>query len=292
PVYDRYGTVGKGEHASSSTTTTTNGNTVQQTRTEPSEAGTGNKYLDHAYSVIAKIASDVGGGANASAQTGQDDGPNTSAGVEGHLNNAQWFATGKAADILASHPAIAGAVVGSPGVAQAAVNAQGLAAFTGISETFIVASLKIVYDVMRMQSDAHAVQIYRDMDSAAVGVGTLKLAGVKLYIQDGTGDLVEDTTRVAMPGTAPFRELALAHTQIIDSIDAIDAELAENPPQFAAAAGGTPTQITGTAMTDLLAERDAAKDESERIRRALSEHKDMKRALQRFAEYVTAGKGS
>ena len=63
------------------------------------------KYRDEAYSVIAKYQ----GGASAGA-----------GGASASSTNGQWFATGRAATLLAEQPGIAGAVTGNSAVADAA----------------------------------------------------------------------------------------------------------------------------------------------------------------------------
>jgi hypothetical protein len=79
-----------------------------QTKTSAAK-GRRPRYRTDAYSVIAKFSGDAGTSATGAA--------------EGKISVAQWFATGKAAKILANQPAIAGAVSGSSEVARAASDA-------------------------------------------------------------------------------------------------------------------------------------------------------------------------
>ncbi len=67
------------------------------------------KYLDEAYSVLAKIVGDISGSSGSTAT--------------GKLAASQWFATGKAAKLLAKKEATAAALIGSEAGVTAAVEA-------------------------------------------------------------------------------------------------------------------------------------------------------------------------
>jgi len=167
PVYDRYGTTAIG--------------TVNNA-TAPSEAGKGAKYRLEAYSVIAKIASNIGGRVNAS---------NSDSGLDGHLNNAQWFATGQAAKSLATQPGIVGAVVGSPSVAQASAQAKlGLSGLEGEGRAYAMASLSLLYESLNevRDKDPVAASIVVKLDLAASQIPLPKLADFQFYAQIDAND--------------------------------------------------------------------------------------------------------
>ena len=92
-------------------------------------------YRLQAYSVLAKIRG------NSSADAGDN--------VEGRIEVAQWFATGKAADILACQPGIAAAVSGSPEIAEA-LRGLDTERFPASSTVHAIASVS----VYRMLSEA------------------------------------------------------------------------------------------------------------------------------------------
>ena len=73
----------------------------------------GAKYRDEAYSVLATLRGK--GSANAAANVGTE------------ISGGQWFATGEAAKILARQPGIAGAISGSPDIAEAEAKIRGIA---------------------------------------------------------------------------------------------------------------------------------------------------------------------
>lgn len=304
PVYDRYGITGSGGKKPDGT---------------PSEAGTGDKYRKEAYSVIAKIASTVGGRVNTSAQTA----PRTpggevvegaftgNAGLEGHLNNAQWFATGEAAKILAKHRGILGAVVGSPSMSIAAEQGgPGLAGFVGEGRAFAMASLILLYesiDSAAIGGDAVAEGIRAKMNQAATSVKLPDPGGFSLYerrpqvdaaqsaVHDASGEEIFALRKITnvdsrLAGLTEFQRLMVYSKILRDSADAIDAEIAETDTQVFDAAG-TPKEVADESLLKREANRQRAADNE--FAQALSKHDAFREALTEiYTQYILGPKGA
>ena len=112
PVYDR-------EYIS---TSGTDGNGVQD------------KYRKQAYSVVAKLAGEVKASAGSQA--------------EGTMEVSQWFATGRAANIIARNDVIAAAVTGNTGIAQAIANIPPAHRLEGLNEDYALIVLGQIYNAL------------------------------------------------------------------------------------------------------------------------------------------------
>lgn len=123
-------------------------------------AGEG-KYRKEAYSVLARIQGQGWGNPTANETEG-----NIGAKIEG----SQWFATGEAAKILARQPGIAGAISGSPDIAEAEAKIRGIA--QGIptgDHPIAIAAMSLAYEKLKSAagSSTEARNLKRRLDEAA-----------------------------------------------------------------------------------------------------------------------------
>ena len=124
----------------------------------------GSKYRKEAYSVLATIQGQ--GSANA---------PATATGTEGNvgtkIKGSQWFATGEAAKILARQPGIAGAISGSPDIAEAEAKIRGIAQGIPTShQPIAIAAMKLAYTQLTTsaaEGDAEARNLKQRLDGTA-----------------------------------------------------------------------------------------------------------------------------
>ena len=124
----------------------------------------GSKYRKEAYSVLATIQGQ--GSANA---------PATATGTEGNVGTkiagSQWFATGEAAKILASQPGIAGAISGSPDIAEAEAKIRGIAQGIPTShQPIAIAAMKLAYTQLTAsaaEGDTEARNLKQRLDGTA-----------------------------------------------------------------------------------------------------------------------------
>ena len=136
--------------------------------------GTTSKYRDEAYSVLATIRGE--GAASA---------PVASTGSQGNvgtkIQGGQWFATGAAAKILARQPGIAGAISGSPDIAEAEAKIRSLAlGIPADDDPIAIDAMRIAYDKLKpvVQTSTRASNLKQRLDAAAAS-----LRGTKPYTQ-------------------------------------------------------------------------------------------------------------
>lgn len=311
PVYDRYGITGSGEQATRTTTQTlSDGSKSVAVQVLPSEAGKGPKYLEEAYSVIAKIASDVGGSANSSAKYNSapqvpgeqtnDNAVNGTTGVDGHLNNAQWFATGQAAKTLASQPGISGAVVGSPAVARASVDGSvGLSGLHGEERAFAMASLILLYESINeaaVHGDYVAQRIKAQFDQAATSFPLPETQEFSFYRRDLKSDVDSTEALQAIPDAderlkvlSGFQKLMAYSKMLRGSAEAIDAEVADSQSEIMDEQGIS-REVADKSLLIREAKRQRAADD--KFASVLSKNEQFRNALTEFySTYILSAEG-
>lgn len=125
-------------------------------------AGEG-KYRKEAYSVLAKIQ---GKGWGNRPEMTTETGGNIGAKIKG----SQWFATGEAAKILASQPGIAGAISGSPDIAEAEAKIRGIAQGIPTGDHPIrIAAIRLAHERLKSAagSSTEARHLKQRLDKAA-----------------------------------------------------------------------------------------------------------------------------
>jgi len=99
------------------------------------DSGAQDKYRKQAYSVVAKLVGETK--ASAGSQ------------VEGAMGISQWFATGRAADIIARNDAIAAAVTGNTGIAEALAKMPARAErLEGLNEDYALIVVGQIYNAL------------------------------------------------------------------------------------------------------------------------------------------------
>ena len=127
----------------------------------------GAKYRDEAYSVLAVLRGGASAGTTATANGDEDD-------VGAKISGGQWFATGEAAKILARQPGIAGAISGSPDIAEAEAKIRGIA--QGVptkNQPIAIAAMKLAYTQLKTSAaagDAEASSLKQRLDAAALSL--------------------------------------------------------------------------------------------------------------------------
>lgn len=136
--------------------------------------GTSSKYRDEAYSVLATIR----GEGSASAPAASTGSPGN---VGTKIQGGQWFATGEAAKILARQPGIAGAISGSPDIAEAEAKIRSLAlGIPADDDPIAIDAMRIAYNKLKpvVQTSTRALNLKRRLDAVAAS-----LRGTKPYTQ-------------------------------------------------------------------------------------------------------------
>lgn len=146
------------------------------------------RYLKQAYSVIAKMSGEADASAASSAS--------------GKIAVGQWFATGKAAEILAQQPGITGAVTGSAEIAAAAVAQRHYGInLTGVSDTDAITVLRFAYETLRSLKDDATAQ--KDADRLDALAASLVPLSYEVYdvSTDSTAVLTVDPKQTKLPIT-------------------------------------------------------------------------------------------
>lgn len=140
-------------------------------------------YRSKAYSVMAKIAGEAGGRGAV--------GPSGS--VEGAGKVAQWFATGRAADLLASNEYAAAALTGSNAVAQAiSANDRFGARLGGDWDIEALAQLNAIVNDLQKSKDPKVQKLLADLDAASNAL-VERVGTVKLYTLGRDENIAEST---------------------------------------------------------------------------------------------------
>ena len=127
----------------------------------------GAKYRDEAYSVLAVLRGGASAGSTATSNGDEDN-------VGAKISGGQWFATGEAAKILARQPGIAGAISGSPDIAEAEAKIRGIAqGIPTAHQPIAIAAMKLAYTQLKTISDAgntEARDLKQRLDAAALSL--------------------------------------------------------------------------------------------------------------------------
>lgn len=200
------------------------------------------KYRDEAYSVIAKYQ----GGSTGSAGD-----------VSAAATNAQWFATGEAAVILAGQPGIAGAVTGSSDVAKAAAEQAKALAVSGDLKKVYFAALSGMLDALDSLAegrDAEAALQRARLNELDVPSNWIHGYDTMYTWRPKAGELDHAATQ-AGPPSGDFANL-LAHwqeaTDTLDALTSASVAAAKNTPAEVKAndlANGSSAQLTLAAIT-------------------------------------------
>jgi len=252
---------------------------VAKTTTPSSGAATReiNRYRPDAYSVIAKI----NGEANVSAAEK----------AQGKLSVAQWFATGRAADLLASAPGIAGAVTGSSEVADAAAKEAGFARkLTGLNRARAEIILGNVYEgLLALKDDPQAQQLVADLDRFANS--QLPDASLRFTTNPNPGPNAPPYLLKTEPVSAGFKSL-IAHKATLEaSINALDEAL--DLDKFEMRRNSDPAIVPVTNARDdpqhksLKSLRERQKEQLDRIINALSTSKVTVDAVAYYCHTIT-----
>lgn len=201
-------------------------------------------YRDHAYSVIAKFEGDVKGSGNAtsnitaggaaSGSSEEGDGgnadktasPNASfkSDVSGGMTLSQWFATGKAAELLAQHGA-ARVLTDNPGVANAGASTTGLQRLSATPRRSALVGLARLYRSQKgastnpdlpLQQRTSAANFLKILDGSK-NLAKIQPIATPLYSEADEGKLNTNTA----PEVNDFGELVTYHEKLHDSVDAL-----------------------------------------------------------------------